>query len=515
MNSKLEETVQQIHSLFEKHRSNPYIVSKIHHMICHQLPNQLETNIQLREQTQLLNEQKTNTQDQFIRSFLNDCQYYYLSSTEKFFLYNGIHYQETDEDQVLYHILSSISQDRNPNLMSWKHKTKVSILKKIKENSLYKTIPESDTIQQVIDVLSPFFSSKPETKYFLTILGDNLMRKKKELIHFISPKMKLFLRDMNQSAVFYFNNQCTQTFKFKCHEKHDYENDCRLVKVQENIKTDRFWKDVSMILDILCVACHYSMRYSDSDQYMLTCDEEIMSHVFRLRDTTIDHMVGQFVKENLIVSESPCSSLSSSPQDNFLQDKIASLGSNISWKNMLFLWKQFLHKHNLPLNLYQPSIKAKLVSLFQKQYQDDLFVGIGSAQLPVIQQFLKFWNDTIFIDESGELEIAEISLLFRIWSKDSRKKGNLPENKIVDILSFFFPDIEVVHNKIYAQCLLWNKDQDIQTALDAIPPDISLDTVFPVDTYLFYCKHYSSVPPEKRLIVSKSYFDKYIENHRL
>jgi hypothetical protein len=177
---------------------------------------------------------------------------------------------------------------------------------------------------------------------------------------------------------------------------------------------------------------------------------------------------------------------------------------------MLFLWKQFLHKHNFPLNLYQPTIKAKLVTLFHKQYQDDLFIGIGSAQLPVIQQFLKFWNDTILLDESGELEVAEISLLFRIWS--TRKKGNLPENKIVDILSFFFPDIEVVDNKIYAQCLLWNKDQDIQMALDAIP---SLDTVSSVDAYLFYCKYFSSVPPEKRLIVGKSYFEKYIETHRL
>jgi hypothetical protein len=49
--------------------------------------------------------------------------------------------------------------------MGWKHKTKISVLKKIKENSLQKTIPESETIQMVLDSLYPsFFSSKTEAK---------------------------------------------------------------------------------------------------------------------------------------------------------------------------------------------------------------------------------------------------------------------------------------------------------------------------------------------------------------
>lgn len=601
---KYNDTIQHIKELFEKYQSNPYIISKIHHVICNQLPNQLETNIQMREQNSIRLVERIHTQDQFIRSFLNDCQYYYLSSTEKYFVYNGIHYQETDEDQVLYHILSSISQDRNPNLMSWKHKTKVSILKKIKENSLYKTIPESDTIQQVFDLLCPlFFSNKTETKYFLTILGDNLLRKKKESIHFISPKMKSFLRDLNQTSVFYFNNQCTQTFKFKCHEKHyDYDNkDCRLMRVQENIKTDMFWtKDIfsPIALDILCVACHYSVRYIDSDQYLLqySNEEEIISHVFRLRDTTIDHMIEQFIQEYLLIERgdsirgdsirgdsirgdsirgeeddkkkigdsspfmfsSPSSSLSSSPQEIFfiqqLQEKNANPSlaplppQNMSWKNMLFLWKQFLHKHHFPLNLYQPLIKPKLISslFFQKQYQvdTDTFIGIGSSQLPIIQQFLKFWNETMgFTEEtsaSSELEINEISVLFRIWAKGSvssgssiigripkKEMGYLNETKIIDILSFFFPEIEIIQNKFifHLQCSLWDKNKDIGTALLEMYKNVSSirlyhdpDSILDIsaggsinNAYLFYCKFYSNIPPEKRLIVSKSYFEKYID----
>jgi hypothetical protein len=485
--------------------------------------------------------------------------------------------------------------------MSWKHKTKVSILKKIKDNSLYKTIPESDTIQQVLDLLCPlFFSNKTETKYFLTILGDNLLRKKKESIHFISPKMKSFLRDLNQTSVFYFNNQCTQTFKFKCHEKHyDYDNkDCRLMRVQENIKTDIFWaKDIFSpnALDILCVACHYSVRYVDSDQYLLqhSNEEEIISHVFRMRDTTIENMIEQFIQEYLFIIRteddrkkrvdssafsSPSSSISSSPQEMFfiqLQEKNmipTSLGQkpsqNITWKNMLFLWKQFLHKHHFPLNLYQPLIKARLTSssFFESHYlaDTDTFIGIGSSQLPIIQQFLKFWNETmIFTEESessfsSELEINEIAVLFRIWIKgtssglgsasssgpgsssssgpgsssssriNKKELGYLNDTKIIDILSHFFPDVEIIQNKFiyHVSCSLWDKNTDIQTALREMnrsptPLYTESETYSAIDisagssinsAYLFYCKFFSNIPPEKRLIVSKSYFEKYVES---
>jgi hypothetical protein len=477
--------------------------------------------------------------------------------------------------------------------MSWKHKTKVSILKKIKDNSLYKTIPESDTIQQVLDLLCPlFFSNKTETKYFLTILGDNLLRKKKELIHFISPKMKSFLRDLNQTSVFYFNNQCTQTFKFKCHEKHyDYDNkDCRLMRVQENIKTDIFWaKDIfsPIALDILCVACHYSVRYIDSDQYLLqhSNEEEIISHVFRLRDTTIENMIEQFIQEYLFIIRgdcirgdgirgdgirgeeddkkkrdssafsSPSSSISSSPQEMYfiqLQEKntIPILSQkpsqNISWKNMLFLWKQFLHKHHFPLNLYQPLIKPKLISssFFESYYlfDTDTFIGIGSSQLPIIQQFLKFWNETmVFTEESessfsSELEINEIAILFRIWIRggssnrvNKKELGYLNETKIIDILSFFFSDIEIIQNKFiyHLSCSLWDKNNDIQMALremnrsPSFLPDSETYSAIDISAgssinsaYLFYCKFFSSIPPEKRLIVSKSYFEKYMESIR-
>ena len=224
---------------------------------------------------------------------------------------------------------------------------------------------------------------------------------------------------------------------------------------------------------------------------------------------------------------------------------------NISWKNMFFLWKQFLHKHHFPLNLYQPLIKPKLISsaFFESHYlfDTDTFIGIGSSQLPIIQQFLKFWNETmIFTEEpehSCELEINEIAVLFRIWIRgtssgsggsssrvNKKELGYLNETKIIDILSHFFSDIEIIQNKFiyHLSCSLWDKNNDIRMALremnhspNSFLPDSETYSAIDISAgssinsaYLFYCKFFSNIPPEKRLIVSKSYFEKYMESIR-
>ena len=80
------------------------------------------------------------------------------------------------EDDVQYTILNAISS--NKTLMDWKQKLKVTILKKIKERDIFSCIPESETIQNVINKLHPSIcDTKEKAKYFLTIIGDILLKK--------------------------------------------------------------------------------------------------------------------------------------------------------------------------------------------------------------------------------------------------------------------------------------------------------------------------------------------------
>ena len=125
--------------------------------------------------------------------FLNTYRYFYVSTTETFVFYDGKRYELTSEDNILHHILTTITNEKQ--LMDWKQRTKVYMMKRIKDNSLLKSVPESETIQNVLSYFYPsLFETKQEAKYFLTIVGDSLFRKNPDLIHFVQPRAKTFLR---------------------------------------------------------------------------------------------------------------------------------------------------------------------------------------------------------------------------------------------------------------------------------------------------------------------------------
>jgi hypothetical protein len=135
----------------------------------------------------------------------------------------------------MYTILSTISKDRN--LLAWKQRTKLHIVKRIKENNLLKSVPESNTIQYIIDLLCPtLFSNRAEAKYFLTILGDNIFKKNGDTVHFITVNAKHFIREINNLCQLVVGVNLAQSFRHKYHE-HEYNN-CRLVNINECVKNE-------------------------------------------------------------------------------------------------------------------------------------------------------------------------------------------------------------------------------------------------------------------------------------
>ena len=552
-NVLLETSFQTIESLYSRYDNDLYMTSKIHHYINIQLPTLLENMKSIREKNLQRTEEHTLEQQAFMNGYLSKHNYYYNPATETFYLYDGLHYSEISEDNILHDIVSSISKVRNPKLMNWKHKTKVSILKKIKENHLSKTIPESDTIQMVLQELSPYIcNSKVESKYLLTILGDNILKKNLSLLHFVSPSIKEFLKCINQFCLEKLHVHCTQTFKYKHHEKHlDQISECRLVPTAV-IETDRNLTDVyenllsDSGLDILCVALHYSRKYTSSDEYIMdkSNDTEFTQYIFELKNTTPLEKIQQFVREYINVYDSEVEisgqnntspqilTSSSPPEESFLLNHLQTWGpvKTLSWGEVQYLWKEFLQIHKLPPNLYQTVYKKILTeTCFPSQYniEKDEFSSLGSSHIPLIQKFLKFWNETSIEDSSSyvELEIEEIATLFKRWIKNSGKKNQkylIKESKILDILSYFKPELEIVDNKYiyHVRNQLWDKDMDIEIALGTLKDktDIqnhSYPTITLYDAYLYYCKFHNTTNLEdgkntKPLLTSKSYFEKYV-----
>jgi hypothetical protein len=498
-----------VDELFLRYLNDPYMLEKTHNYICNQLPIVLGNMQQVHDNRITRIQELTNDQDLFIQSYLNDNLCFYVQQTEKFFYYDGVHYQNINEDDIIHNILSSISRDRQ--IMSWKQKTKINIMKRIKENNLLTSVPESATIQYVLDHLCPhIFSTKKEAKYFLTILGDNILRKNNQLIHYIDPLSKCFLRELNNNCILLLGSGLSQTFKFKFHD-HSYK-DCRLVKINKNVKNSSYWSTIYASIDILCVACHYSCRYKSSDNFIIqSCNDDTLNKsVFYLKDTEPEDIVNMFLKEYLHIdtytSETPT--------------------SKITWKNMQYLWKRFLDIKGLPTVMFLNTFKTILITALPGFYkeEEDTFYGLQSIYLESIQHFLQFWEDTIIYDDSEvDFEIEELSFVYKKWcGVDKKDYSYINDNQILDILSYYFPNIEIEKNKFISgiRCTLWDKQMEIQVALDKMKETYKDNysnknqNISIYDAYLYYAKYYSVFNTNNETIhkhlVSKSYFEKYV-----
>jgi uncharacterized membrane protein len=103
---------------------------------------------------------------------------------------------------------------------------KLNIIKQIRERSLFTCIPETDTIQDILNHLYPaIFTSKNNAKYFLTIIGDNILKKNQQLIFLVSPQMKKILTELDNIAFGSIGtSNATNNFMTQYHENHSYEN---------------------------------------------------------------------------------------------------------------------------------------------------------------------------------------------------------------------------------------------------------------------------------------------------
>jgi hypothetical protein len=494
-----------ISDLIEKYKDNNYMLQRINNHIITYLPNTLENELKNYEKRVNRNTYLTNEQQLFIQIFLSKNNFYYLSNNNFFYEYDGEKYLIVKEDDVIHKLLSTISKDRI--LMQWKYKTKMNVIKLIKDRNLFMSIPETDTIQNVLNVLYPaFFSSKNSAKYFLTSIGDNILKKNSQVIFLISQKMKQFLNELDNIAFASIGNSATtNNFMTKYHENHSYEN-CRLLKINENF-SNNIWRELlkKIGLDLLCVASHYSKRYENSDKFIDTkSDEELKNYTYYIKNTTPSFIVNEFCSKYIICGASDCI---------------------MEWKNLHFVWKQFLSNLNLPSVIYSNTLKNLFKDKFTYNEDTDSFNGITSKYLPIQSDFIKFWENVITIQDiqteeffDSELEIDEICYMFKIWSKHSTEhllsNGNISEENILKILKHFFPYVEIIEDKyvLNVTSTMWNKTNDINNSIEYIKEQIKLEqnlTLVSFDTlYNYYCKFCNSITC--KFIVSKRFFEKYL-----
>ena len=491
----MENSMQIVHNLYEKYKNDEKIINKINVFI-EQLPKTIEntdTNLQFK---QLRKDKLTSESEIFINSFLNqkNIEYFYITNTNTFIKYNNQHYEICKEDDLQYHILSSLS--KNKQLASWKHKIKVRILKLIKERTIFKTIPDSFTIQFVLSKFLKVFNNKNEIKYFLTILGDNILKKSDNINHIVSPSLKTLLKEISHNCNIYFETirSPDDSFKYKYHD-HDYKL-CRLIDLHNEAEIPSLTIELSKnnyLIDVICVAVHYSVRFDTSDNFLNNfCDDSrLVNHVSYLKNNTSEEIVAKFIENNFRILERKTKSF--------------------DWKIVLFLWKQYLEFNKLPNIIFQSNLKNMLIQKLKYDENADKFLNVTNKYFTFIEEFFSFWKENITTDFDQEYEIDELTQIFK--NHYQKNKTTVTKKNIYKIINYFYPNIEISddNNVMNISCSLWNKNSELDVFLsffkNKINFEISVYKISFYDMYTEYCKQCSS---SYNYIVSKKYFDKYI-----
>jgi len=546
--SSLPTTKMKLHSLLdaliEKYKSNDYVYGRLINYIENLLPTALENDNSLQKQREERRNQLSANRDEFTTRFLKKNNYYYSAQTELFLHYDGLHFVIHSEDDIQHQILTTISSEKC--LREWKHKVKINIIKRIKEKSPLKAIPESATIQFVINQLCPsIFPTRNHAKYFLTIIGECLSKndananasandkttENKELdhktsiattptnslIYIIPPALKDIIREIGNQCYTYFGLPNVFTnIKYKYYD-HNYK-DCRLLYV------DRCYgrKKVEVppllskhMLDFLCVAAHYCTRYGSSDAFLNYCTEtKLVEHAYFLSKNTSETIVSNFIDKSLTL----CAS------------------STIDTKNMIFLWKHFLDDNAVPTIIFYESLKNILKNKLKYDEEKDCFTGITSIHLPAVSQFIKFWDETMIIcndsddnidNEYNEFEIDEICVLFKQWCTGTHSKV-MNDVLILDLIQHFYSDIIIENNKfiLNVKSTLWDKRKEVIDSFtlfkkdgnDIVNVDINSDNdmtnknsmSYETNPYEYYCDQNKN---KYNLLVSKDFFEKIIVDY--
>lgn len=509
---------KKLDELINTYDDNNNVYSKLQNYILNQLPETLcnlnNANIAREERKDMLNKESMI----YISNYLEKNKYYYNTSTELFFVYNNEKFSLCKEDDILHNILTSISSYNNKMLIDWKYKIKSSIMKKIRENDVLAAIPESSTIQNVIERFYPtIVASKERAKYFLTIIGD-LILKKSTSVYFVTPKLKTFLNELSQLACRLFNtNSFSNVFKYKFYD-HKL-SDCRIVDVCEYVwsnpaktftLTDTWinYFQHEHAIDLFCVAAHYSSRFGSADNFIMTHsnDIDLNNYTFFLKNNTEDNIIKLFINRFIDIPEK-------SDEYNLNDHKISS-------KNMMYLWKQYIETERLPNVIFTSNLKGKFREVMKYEETEDVFVGVTSKLLPNVSRFLLFWKDLIDVDlhemNEEELEIDELCLLFY-----SSTKIHFTDKTMISLIKHYWTNVVIEDNKYLVNCRskMWDKKKDISQILKQYQDrkqtkseadegeEFMIDSVPISELYAFYSKHHKC-----KYVASKRYFERYLHN---
>jgi hypothetical protein len=186
----------------------------------------------------------------------------------------------------------------------------------------------------------------------------------------------------------------------------------------------------------------------------------------------------------------------------------------MQFKDLYFIWKQFLKKYNLPNVINANNLKSLLSQSNIYDIENDTCNKIKSKYNSEWTHFQQFWSTNIVYseDEDNNYEISELITLFHDWCKSKSISTTMVEEDFTEIMLWNNPNLHIEDNKhVYnITCKLWDKTTTIDLALHSMKEQNK--NLNNLNAYKFYCK-FININYKGKYIVSKLYFDKYINTY--
>lgn len=490
MEERITNTLKQ---LYEKYSENEYVLSRLDNYITNILPVALEKAQRDNEKRTKRREQLAAEADAFTERFLNKGNYFYCGRNELFLHYNDHHFIAYSEDDIQHQILTSITNSQS--LAPWKHKIKINIMKRLRERCPLDAIPESKTIQSVLNNLYPnIFVNKNSAKHFLTAVGDSI-RGDKCNNYIVPSELKDLIREIETVYYTHFGSaSILSNFKLKYYA-HDYAK-CRFLQCIPTNSIFNVDNHLSKnIIDLLCVAKHYSERYNNADNYL---------------DEAKDYFLKEYA---LFLSQKTPSSL----VDSFIQDSIhACPGAKIKSKNMIFVWKKWLDERNMPNIIFYDNLTTMFKEKINYDPENDIYLDITSSHLPVVSSFVSFWDASMKEDIGApEFEIDEIITLF---SKSPLYKSSFQcsEEFILELIHYMYSEVVTEEGKyvMNIKCTEWDKKRDVELFLEECKVKNNMHCTYLTDCYELYTnRKTNTITMSKRCFekISREIMDNFID----
>lgn len=505
-----EDMQYKISELFEQYKENKEVIQKMNNYINTLLPRYLE---------KYCKNHKNNSNDQikqkcnvFIEDFINKNQYYYISNAEFFISYDGHNYKIVNEDIIQYEVLSKITNEKT--LIEWKQKIKETIIEKIKKNNIMDAVPESFTIQNIISRFTPIiFESKNHAKFFLTVIGDILLKKNTkydkntfEDLYLIDSYAKSFVKELSHHIHNFFPYALTINDIITVNLD-DELSKYFLLKINKNVEIKELWNKlfVPHIIDLIVVSCHYSHRFKSATNFLTDhCrNMNLVEHSLFLRNNSKDSIYNKFIM-NFEISK------------DFTYSMI----------EFSFFWKLFLKDNNLPCDLFKDVFENDMIS---EKYIYENCIDKSKGKLEINLKnlnfsdnytfFCNFWDENVTykVGDDNEYEIGELCDLYyeNIENMQASKKYRISEEDMLDIIRHFYPSTQIENNKtiLNITCKTWDKSISIIDSIQKLKiklfSECETNPITFYSAYKFYCQNYSSNNKYKK-IVNKRFFDKYL-----